>query len=406
MATFGRAARFPPSTSVVGGAIPRKRTNDNKQGGVKPAQNRRPPLREANWAVPKQAPDPFRDVKPHRGAPAKVPGIDLAVDELCKALRKVNLRDVGAEAPNAKENANPGCVDEEPQSFSTSLLPLGVPDIDDHEESKEFQMCSAYAKDIFDYLAYLEVKWPVRPNFLRNQPTITEKMRHVLVSWIMKVHEQFELLHETLFLAVSLVDRYLQAKPIARSKLQLVGMAALFVACKYEETSVPAISDLTYVANGAYKPVEVRVMEESILSTLDWSLGRPTPLHFLRRIEGAGKVAKTSLSMAKYALEICLLHQEMSPIRPSELAAAALCLAVRFITNDTNRWDSMVAHYSRYSEQVLQPTIKRIASIMLEAPSTADTVYNKYRTRRLDNVSSRAVADGAVLRWIAKNGTV
>lgn len=50
----------------------------------------------------------------------------------------------------------------------------------------------------------------MHPNFLRTQPTITSQMRHVLVTWMMRVHEQFELLHETLFLAVSLVDRYLQ----------------------------------------------------------------------------------------------------------------------------------------------------------------------------------------------------
>lgn len=404
MATFGRAARWPPTTSLFAEPIPRKRT-DSKQAGLKPPQNQRPPLREANRAGAKKGPGPFRNAKPTRGGPVQDSGIGSVVDELSEGLRKVSVQDMGAEASAEKENTKAACVDEEPQSFSTSLLPLGVPDIDADEESSHLH-ATMYAKDIFEYLASLEVKWPVQPNFLRNQPTITSQMRHVLVTWMMRVHERFELLHETLFLAVSLVDRYLQAKPIARSKLQLVGIGALFVASKYEETMVPALSDLTYVAGGAYRPAEARDMEQSILTVLDWSLGRPTPLHFLRRIERAGKVDGTSLSMAKYALEICLLRHDMSPIRPSELAAAALCLAIRFVMNDSKRWDATLAHYSRYSEQELQPTIKKMANIMMDAPVTAGNVYEKYHNRRLDNVSAKAAAHSATLRRIAQKGTV
>ena len=34
---------------------------------------------------------------------------------------------------------------------------------------------------------------------------------------------------ETLYLTVNLIDRYLEVKPVRRSKLQLVGVAALLV---------------------------------------------------------------------------------------------------------------------------------------------------------------------------------
>lgn len=78
------------------------------------------------------------------------------VDELSEGLRKVSLQDVGAEASAEKENTKAASADEEPQSFSTSLLPLGVPDIDADVESNHLN-ATMYAKDIFEYLASLEV---------------------------------------------------------------------------------------------------------------------------------------------------------------------------------------------------------------------------------------------------------
>lgn len=45
------------------------------------------------------------------------------------------------------------------------------------------------------------------------------------------------LLQETLFLAVNVLDRYLSLQPVARGDLQLVGITALWLACKYEEVS-------------------------------------------------------------------------------------------------------------------------------------------------------------------------
>jgi len=49
----------------------------------------------------------------------------------------------------------------------------------------------------------------VKPDFLAGQD-ITPKMRATLVDWLVDVQEQYKLLQETLFLTVSLTDRYLQ----------------------------------------------------------------------------------------------------------------------------------------------------------------------------------------------------
>ena len=69
---------------------------------------------------------------------------------------------------------------------------------------------------------------------------------------------KFKLSEETLFIAVNIIDRYLEKVQISRTRLQLVGITALFIACKYEEVySVPHLNDLVYVCDKAYTKVNI-----------------------------------------------------------------------------------------------------------------------------------------------------
>lgn len=42
------------------------------------------------------------------------------------------------------------------------------------------------------------------------QTEINDKMRAILVDWLIEVHLKFKLLAETLFIAVNIIDRYLE----------------------------------------------------------------------------------------------------------------------------------------------------------------------------------------------------
>ena len=67
---------------------------------------------------------------------------------------------------------------------------------------------------------------------MKQQADINEKMRGILIDWLVEVHLKFKLLTETLFLTVNLIDRFLEFKQILRNKLQLVGVTAMLIACK------------------------------------------------------------------------------------------------------------------------------------------------------------------------------
>lgn len=142
---------------------------------------------------------------------------------------------------------------------------------------------------------------------------ITDRMRAVLIDWLVQVHSRFQLLQETLYLTVAILDRFLQVgsacpfraasdsnrlllvlqvQPVSRRKLQLVGVTAMLVACKYEEMYAPEVGDFAYITDNAFTKSQILEMEQVVLRSLHFQLGRPLSLHFLRR---ASKVANVSL---------------------------------------------------------------------------------------------------------------
>ena len=89
------------------------------------------------------------------------------------------------------------------------------------------------------------------------QTDINEKMRAILVDWLIDVHHKFKLLPETLFLTVNIIDRYLARHAIHRTKLQLVGVTAMLIASKYEEIYAPEVRDFVYITDKAYLKEEI-----------------------------------------------------------------------------------------------------------------------------------------------------
>ncbi len=72
---------------------------------------------------------------------------------------------------------------------------------------------------------------------MAKQQGLNPAMRTILVDWLVEVHKRFKLVQESLYLAVHILDRFLDVYPIARAKLQLVGLGCLLVASKYEVIS-------------------------------------------------------------------------------------------------------------------------------------------------------------------------
>lgn len=80
---------------------------------------------------------------------------------------------------------------------------------------------------------------------------INAKMRTILADWLVEVHHKFELMPETLYLTINVIDRYLSMETVLRRELQLVGVSAMLIASKYEEIWAPEV-DIKSVMHSFY----------------------------------------------------------------------------------------------------------------------------------------------------------
>uniref|UniRef100_A0A8C6UWF3 Cyclin B2 n=1 Tax=Neogobius melanostomus TaxID=47308 RepID=A0A8C6UWF3_9GOBI len=266
------------------------------------------------------------------------------------------------------------------QAFSEALLT--VEDVDE-QDGDQPQLCSAYVKDIYRYLHELELQQAVKPHYMTGYD-INGRMRALLIDWLVQVHSRFQLLQETLYLTVAVLDRFLQVQPVSRRKLQLAGVTAMFVACKYEEMYAPEVGDFAYITDNAFSKAQILEMEQVVLRSLKFQLGRPLPLHFLRR---ASKVACSDVerhTLAKYLMELTLLDYDMVHFRPSEIAAAALCLSQLLLEGLS--WSPTQQHYSTYDEAHLKPIVQLIARNVVQVndgKTRFKTVKTKYSHSKL-----------------------
>ena len=135
----------------------------------------------------------------------------------------------------------------------------GVTDeIDEHDKDDPLA-CYHYCEDIIESYREKEVIFSVRPGYMERQPELNERMRTILVDWLIEVHHKFRMVPETIYLAVNIVDRYLDIKECPQTKFQLVGSTALLIASKYEEIFPPDLRDLVYICDGAYTRQDVRI---------------------------------------------------------------------------------------------------------------------------------------------------
>jgi len=282
----------------------------------------------------------------------------------------------------------------------------------DAEDVGNPQLVTDYVNEIYSYLRVMENKQDIRADYLAGQTEILPKMRAVLVDWMVGVHLQFHMLQETLFSTVAILDRYLQKEiaSVSRKKLQLVGVACMLIAAKYEEIYAPEIKDFVYITDHAYSEREIQKMEVHVLSVLKFDLGRPLPLHFLRRASKAGGVDSATHTLAKYICELGLGVYSLAHIAPSKLSAAALALAIRLVEPSISfpsLWSPALVHYTKYTVEDLGAVITPLAEVLFLAPSAKlGTVYSKFCNKKFMKISRIPLLDDPILRKIAKGEVV
>ncbi|KAF3505248.1 hypothetical protein F2Q69_00045040 [Brassica cretica] len=120
-------------------------------------------------------------------------------------------------------------ITEQQEDGSGAMDFCQVVDIDSND--KDPQCCSLYAADIYDNINVAELQPRPLANYMELvQRDIDPAMRRILIDWLVEVSEDYNLVPDTLYLTVNLIDRFLSNSCIERHRLQLLGVTCMLIA--------------------------------------------------------------------------------------------------------------------------------------------------------------------------------
>uniref|UniRef100_A0ACD5Y0T3 Uncharacterized protein n=1 Tax=Avena sativa TaxID=4498 RepID=A0ACD5Y0T3_AVESA len=302
--------------------------------------------------------------------------------------------------PSPQHPVKPAKPDAEEEHVDGSRCASTSPPASAEEASSgggDSQLSGSYASDIYTYLRTMEVEAARRPaaDYIETvQTDVTANMRSILIDWLVEVSEEYKLVADTLYLTVSYVDRFLSANPLGRNRLQLLGVAAMLIAAKYEEISPPHVEDFCYITDNTYTRLELLTMESDILKLLDFEIGSPTIKTFLRRFTKSGPEDKKRSSLlleflGSYLAELSLLDYSCLRFLPSVIAASSIFLARLTIEPDTNPWSKEMQKLTGYRPSELKDCIIAIHELQLNRKGPyLPAIRDKYKQHRFKCVST------------------
>ncbi|XP_061372573.1 G2/mitotic-specific cyclin S13-7 [Gastrolobium bilobum] len=253
-----------------------------------------------------------------------------------------------------------------------------VENIDATDDDNELAAVE-YIDEIYKYYKLTEEDGCVH-DYMGSQPDVNAKMRSILMDWLIEVHRKFELMPETLYLTINIVDRFLSMKTVPRKELQLVGISSMLIASKYEEIWAPEVNDFVCISDNAYVREQVLLMEKTILGNLEWYLTVPTPYVFLLRyIKASTPSDKEMESMVFFLAELSLMHYPTVTLYCPSVIAASAVYAGRCTLERSPFWTETLKHYTSYSEEQLRDCAKLMVNLHSDAPeSKLRAVYKKF----------------------------
>ena len=193
------------------------------------------------------------------------------------------------------------------------------------------QHASEFCQSIQKNMLRKEKKWQVDYSYMDFQVKIDETTRSTLIDWIIQIHYNFRLLPESLFLTINIIDRYFSSRQIHAREAQLVALAAMLIATKYEEIYPPLLKDFVYICDQLYQASDILEMERNILFELDFDIQQTSAYRFLERFAKHQKLDQVTFYLAQYMLELGLLDSKMNQFSCSLQAISAIYTAKKYL---------------------------------------------------------------------------
>lgn len=262
----------------------------------------------------------------------------------------------------------------------------------EYKSKEEYILISAeYINDIYSNLLSDEKNLKVKPNFgymEQVQTDIDQNMRGILIDWLYDIHDKCHYKDETLYQMIWIIDTYLSMVQVPRTKLQLVGAAALLISCKEHEITFLKLHEIAYLTANTYTTEEIAKMENTILKKLSFNIIAPAPLDFYNIISKAFKFDKKQYLLGKYFLETYLISYESVKYPASVVGVSCAYIVMKFFKFiNYNELYSKDFINSSNPQKSIKEAAREICFIMKGIDSSRlSAVKNKYSTNENLNV--------------------
>ena len=171
-------------------------------------------------------------------------------------------------------------------------------------------------------------------NYLNNQNSINDKMRAILVDWLIDVHFRFNMKQKTLFHCIFIIDAFLSKAFVERKDFQLLGMTALLIACKESEIMYPSLNSFIALSDYTYTLQELRDMERKVIKKLDFDILAPTAEEFFGINAEYFKFTEKQRFFGEYFLDASLIDYDLLKYKQSTIAVACGYIVMKFFKLD------------------------------------------------------------------------
>lgn len=218
-------------------------------------------------------------------------------------------------------------------------------------------------------------------SFSETQKEVTHKMRKILVTWLINVHNDYCFSNDTLYTAIKYLDLYLSTKNIAKNRLQLLGAVCYWLSCKVNELQVPYAAELSDLCNIKYTNQEFFELESDIFQTLNFQLNYPTYKGFLRRYLTITGASSKIHDVSAIICESCLLNYSLSCCLPSEVAIAIVIISY-FCLNLNPPVETLKHYLVNINFDLISTIIDCVVSTFCEMiESKSGSTYQKFMDR-------------------------
>lgn len=258
-----------------------------------------------------------------------------------KYLNKIhNSNSFGLKSSLAtKDSINPKTI----ESTNESNDSLNISSIDKIESKSIFQnkisnkkLNYLYNVEYFDEI-YINLlldeqysKSKIKKDYMIKQNDINDKMRAILVDWIIEVHYRYHYKRKTLYQTIMIIDLYLSNKIISKVKLQLLGIACLLISCKENEIYYPGTQEFINITNNAYNKYDLLKMEMHVLEILNFEILSPSADEFYNILSKFFNFNKEQKYLGEYFMDSSLVDYNMLKYKPSIIAMACSYIVMKF----------------------------------------------------------------------------